>query len=414
MERNNSKILLEYIKILVNDIIEIYNKDNDLFIDNNNDENFNEMIIFILKTHIKLLCQLNYKKEVLPALKNFDLYPYEDCIQYCLDNNVNDAAIFLYKNIGENTEALKICIKELETEFNNLIEKILKKNFNLEETNFLNEIFNSCVEICYSSNYKNLDEDDLGFILLDKLYDFNLKISQINNEENNKNLIFLDNKILNNIQNLLDKMCSNVNIKTLKNIILEKYSKAGMKEFKNIIIHMINSYGNQQIILNIGRKILINCVSENFSLFKKKIVSGNEFFIDKCDECFKKFNLDCNDKIFLFNCKHVLHEKCVYKKFNDENEEILCRICEKNEIENKNENLIGLNIVKKDEDDNNENQIQINKKNKNKFLYKKHLKFLKYFDNSLIEKKNLMINDMINVLRKEMIINKSDLINKKN
>ena len=416
MERNNSKILLEYIKILVNDIIEIYNKDNDLFIDNNNDENFNEMIIFILKTHIKLLCQLNYKNEVLPALKNFDLYPYEDCIQYCLDNNVNDAAIFLYKNIGENTEALKICIKELETEFNNLIEKILKKNFNLEETNFLNEIFNSCVEICYSSNYKNLDEDDLGFILLDKLYDFNLKISQINNEENNKNLIYLDNKILNNIQNLLDKMCSNVNIKTLKNIILEKYSKAGMKEFKNIIIHMINSYGNQQIILNIGRKILINCVSENFSLFKKKIVSGNEFLINKCDECNKKFNsnLDCNEKIFLFNCKHVLHEKCVYKKFNDENEEILCRICEKNEIENKNENLIGLNIVKKDEDDNNENQIQINKKNKNKFLYKKHLKFLKYFDNSLIEKKNLMINDMINVLRKEMIINKSDLINKKN
>jgi hypothetical protein len=443
METNNSKILLKYIKILVDDIIEKYKKDIDLFIGNNTeDNNFNEMIIFILKTHIKLLCQLNHKKEVLPALKNCDLYPYEDCIQYCLENNVNDAAIFLYKNIGENTEALKICIKDLENEFNNLIDKILNdKNFDLEEKEneikklnekneelkndekntknneiILNEIFNSCVEICYSNNYNYSDEDDLGFILLDKLYDFNLKISQINNEENNKNLIYLDNKILNNIQNLLDKMCSNVNIKTLKNIILEKYSKAGMKEFKNIIIHMINSYGNQQIILNIGRKILINCVSENFSLFKKKIVSGNEFLINKCDECNKKFNsnLDCNEKIFLFNCKHVLHEKCVYKKFNDENEEILCRICEKNAIENKNENLIGLNIVKKDEDDNNENQIQINKKNKNKFLYKKHLKFLKYFDNSLIEKKNLMINDMINVLRKEMIINKSDLINKKN
>ena len=55
----------------------------------------------------------------------------------------------------------------------------------------------------------------------------------------------------------------------------------------------------------------------------------------------------------------------------------------------------------------------MNKKNKNKFLYKKQLKFLKYFDNSLIEKKNLMINDMVNVLRKDMNINKSDLINKK-
>ena len=97
---------------------------------------------------IDLLIKLKKFNEVLPSVREQliiypRVYPKEKCLQKCLDNNINDAAILIYQSLGETDKALELTRNSVEKAFEDFL------NNNNEETykKFLEEL-NLRVKIC--------------------------------------------------------------------------------------------------------------------------------------------------------------------------------------------------------------------------------------------------------------------------
>ena len=379
----NKKIQLEYIELIIQSLIK---KEFDI------DEGELE-INKILIMHINLLCELNQFDKIVPAFRSCSLYPLEECLSCCEKVKAYEACIYLYLKEGSVKKAFDLSISKLDNIFELILDNINKEKENEDNKELikeLNKYILSIEDIC-ENNDKNVE--DLWFRLLDKLYlyeDDSVKLKKINenDKEKKKKSDELYQNIILNIKDLTEKMCSYVSIKRILEIVTDKNKITGFKEYKELIIKLLQIYSNSTDILFSVKRLFTSLIFQNDKRFQDFNIKGivlNEI-MDKCDKCYKMIN---NDKIFRFNCKHIIHKECaIYQNF-ELGQLIICPICQDMDIENKNiveKSLVKPNIVYSINDNNiNENYVppKISKK-------------LKKFDKSVYERNKAMIRTNYN------------------
>ena len=410
---NYPNLLFNYVEKCIENIKKKLKENKNYNNFNYDDDNYDEIdeeeyISFLFITHIKILCRLKKFKEILKNLQESNIYPFDECLQICLDYKVYDSAIFIYEKIGEYSEALNLLIINLNDEFKIILNKIQNQNqnelnnlINIDKNNF-NEKINKCIKICLMDNN---NQEQLWFKLLENLYKFDMEFKELKKKD--KKIVKLeyfkeiDNMILDNIKILLEQMYNFVSITKIMNVVFEQYKNAEFKEFKDIILKIFNTYDNQVNIYQCTKELLINSILINEDKFIKINLSGKYFKIDVCDEC-KQSLINENIKskknkkienLYVFNCGHILHEKCVLKISNFDELEIVCKVCRKNEIEQSISNNIGKSLIKKNVNNINDNN-NINEEEEEEEINEKYLD--KDSDKSKIFRKLREINNKIN------------------
>ena len=319
----DKEICLKYIEALVKTINSQLDNDEEIDKLKNDTENTS----FILGYHIKLLCEFDKKDEILEALQKNHLYPYQECLNLCIDNHVYDAIIYLYQLNGELSMAVKICLDRIDEAFKQLLADIDKKkisNVSEIDENYwkkMEKYLKKGIEVCENNSKGNEDEDDIWFSILNKLFDCEKKLGENLNKnkdnELNKSLIkHMQDINLQNINDLMDRMCSYVKITRIMNVVSERNKNAGLKEFKELIKKILNNYSSQTNIFYSTRNLLSNTVFENETLFQELNQKGELIDRDKCDKYKKEFNKNLmnKEKILVFNCEHIFHKSCTIKE----------------------------------------------------------------------------------------------------
>ena len=167
-----------------------------------------------------------------------------------------------------------------------------------------------------------------------ELYSINAELDKLQNKKSKQYNDF-DQYLSQTISDLLEVMCNYVSIIQIIEIVSANYKDAELKEFKTILLKMLESNGNQETILLNAKKLLKNNILYKKEIYKKENSHANNFTLNLCDECHKEFNKskDTKEKIIVFKCGHLLHDKCVIKDYTNEGEIVICSICRKNEIE---------------------------------------------------------------------------------
>ena len=234
----------------------------------------------ILLIYIKLLLYFEKEKRVLKLFKEEEEFiNVNECIKICLNKSI-EASIYLYKLIGDEKNALKICLDKINSDYEEI--KKIKNAIDERAENLFKEmkmLINECIDICenYSENseiykkkesskilkVKNLEKilekenDEIGeeywLELFGKIYEI-LKDSQ-----ERKELIFsqIKNYLSEKIEDLLLTMSYYVSF----NFILKKVSKelefSLLKNFlnKNIYTKSHLSYLYKSYINLISYKI---------------------------------------------------------------------------------------------------------------------------------------------------------------
>ena len=397
----DKEICLKYIEALVKTINSQLDNDEEI----NKLKNDTENTSFILGYHIKLLCEFGKKDEILNALQKNHLYPYQECLNLCLENNVHDAIIYLYQLNGELSKAVEICLNRFDETFRKFLTDIDKKNIsNTSEIdeNYWKEMekyLKKGIEVCENNSQGN--EDDIWFNILNKLFDCEKKLGENlkknNDNELNKSLIkHMQDINLQNIKDLMDRMCSYVKITTIMNVVSERNKNAGLKEFKELIKKILNNYSSQTNIFYSTRNLLSNLVFENETLFQISNQEGELIDRDKCDKCNKEFNKNFmnKEKILVFNCKHIFHKSCTIKETVGQDIVEICPICTESDIQkssNKGKSLIKKQSVILDNNKYNNKEFQVNVS----FTSQNILKKLKKFDAKLKAKKRISIENSL-------------------
>ena len=319
----DKEICLKYIEALVKTINSQLDNDEEIDKLKNDTENTS----FILGYHIKLLCEFDKKDEILEALQKNHLYPYQECLNLCIDNHVYDAIIYLYQLNGELSMAVKICLDRIDEAFKQLLADIDKKkisNVSEIDENYwkqMEKYLKKGIEVCENNSKGNEDEDDIWFSILNKLFDCEKKLGEnlkkIKDDELNKSVIkHMQDINLQNIKDLMDRMCSYVKITRIMNVVSERNKNAGLKEFKELIKKILNNYSSQTNIFYSTRNLLSNTVFENETLFQELNQKGELIDRDKCDKYKKEFNKNLmnKEKILVFNCEHIFHKSCTIKE----------------------------------------------------------------------------------------------------
>ena len=276
-----------------------------------NDKDYNKILI----TYIDILCRLNKKEDIIKLFKSDSSYINNDCLKICLKNNISEAAIYIYTKQEKYMDALKLCQEELTKIINEIIQTYLKqKTENISEIlNKYEEFINDIFSLCEKENKQKVWFDVLEFFF-DKLKTINSK-----EEKEKQNLSEIKSKITNDINNLILRMHSYVDI---KKFLEEIYKKPKIIEFKGlgkILYNFIKEQITLQDILGNVISVLDFSLNDNFKLKNKLINKRMIYKIIDCDFCHKIFQ--DNDSIILFKCGHVCHSNicCIN---NDE-----CRIC---------------------------------------------------------------------------------------
>ena len=398
----DKKICLKYIEVLVKAINSNKENEDDIKRDIEN-------ISFILTLHIQLLCEFGKKDEILKSLQKNHLYPYEQCLNLCIENNVFDSIIYLYQTNGELTKAMNICLGRIDEYFRNFISDIdknkISNNSEIEE-NYLKKIekyINKGIGVCEYNPQGN--EDDIWFNLLGKLYQYEEKcgdyLKKYNDNDLKKSLIeYMQSFIIKNIKDLMEKMCSYVSITKIINVVSERNKNAGFKEFKELITKILYNYNSQTNIFTSTRNLLTNLIFENEGLFQALNLEGELLNINKCDGCKKEFNKNFmnKEKIIIFNCNHNFHKNCTIKENTDHGIEEICPICRASEIGKasfKGKSLIRKQSVILDNDKYGGKEFQVNVS----FTSQNILKRLKKFDNKLKVKTRISIENSIDYFK---------------
>ena len=431
---NYPNLLFNYVEKCIENIKKKLKENKNYNNFNYNEDNYDEIdeeeyISFLFITHIKILCRLKKYNEILKNLQESNIYPFDECLQICLEYKAYDSAIFIYEKIGEYSEALNLLIENLNKEFEAILNKIQNENQNelnnlikIDKNNF-NEKINKCIKICLMNNN---NQEQLWFKLLENLYKFDMSFKELKKKDKKiEKLEYfneIDNMILDNIKILLEQMYNFVSIKNIMKVVFEQYKNAEFKEFKDIILKIFNTYGSQLNIFQCTKELLINSILFNEDKFIKINLSGKYFKIDVCDECKQtliNYNIKSKknkkiEKLFFFNCGHILHEKCVLKISNYDDLEIVCKVCRKNEIEQGISNNIGKSLIKKNINNindynniNEEEEEEINEKNLDKDSNKgKIFRKLREINNKINDNRNLFLENIVNVkmyeIRKKM------------
>ena len=386
---------LEYIERIIKDLKQQL-KDSELIDD---DQLFIENV---LKNHIALLCHFKKYDKILPTIKELEIYPYDEILDTLINNKVIDASTYVLTKIGDSTKAFNICKNELNKYFeeikknlnsNEIDDNSYKYNYNkFEET--INYIYNIC-----KKNEQNISE--LWKMFLMELYSINTELDKLKSKKSKQYNDF-DQYLSKTITDLLEIMCNYVSIIEIIKIVSANYKDAEFKEFKNILLKMLESNGNQETILLNAKKLLKNNVLHKKEIFKKENSHANNFTLKLCDECHKEFDKskDSKEKIIIFKCGHILHDKCVLKNYSNEGEFVICSICRKNEIEESidNELLYSIKINEKKfknllNNDNDDDDDEEEEKIKNDFQISRIFSQMKYVDTRHEEKKKVYLEE---------------------
>ena len=352
-------IQLAYVELLLKDI----NKD--LQENENNIEDERDVIEYILKLHIKLLCKENRKHEVLRNLKKNPLYPLEECLKIVKEHQVLDAMIYLHQQMGASKEALDLSMESLSeifqkikinlskptNEFSDNIDTMKKKDFK--------STLAMCIEVC---EHSQKTEEDLWFKLLDHLYKLSGELNEQSELYQIRNSIAfnqLREQLSQDIKDLLDKMTSYVSIKRIINKVTEESNnmrkqQAEFKEFKDLLSKMLASYSNLTEIMESAKQLLTNSILINVNEYIRIKNSGSGFYVKQCSDCKQDLVSSWrNENVLVFYCGHIVHEHCGFR--DDTLDDVVCRICRSNEIE---DSITGAVMykVKKNKNDVNENK----------------------------------------------------------
>ena len=386
--KSNKKIQLAFIEILIKFMIVTYEN-------NENNVPAEEMpdIKFMLSTHIQLLCDFQLFNKIVPALKMCNFYSLSDCLISCEKAKAYEPCLYLYLKSGLAEKAFKLVIEYLDESFNELLktnDKEIKKEFD-EKLKIYKKYFSDIKKICENPQSKT---EDLWFKILGKLYEYEMKSAELAKKIGSKKLNII---IVNDIKELMDKMCSFVSIKRILEVVCEKNKNAGFKEFRELIIKLLTSYSNLTNILCSARQLLTNSILENEHNFQFLNLKGEPIDSPYCGKCNVKLVKQPGKKeiVYIFNCTHIFHKNCINKEGRDI--EIVCPIC--NEFEflsynNEGKSLISqsTSVIEEKVDDKNTFHVKVDA-SKRKTLQK-----FERFDDRNLEKHKLMINNSLNVL----------------
>ena len=332
--------------------------------DSSNNNKKNESLCNILLLEIDLLIKLKKFNEVLPSVREQliiypRVYPKEKCLQKCLDNNINDAAILIYQSLGETDKALELTRNSVEKAFedylNNNNDETYKKF--LEELNLRVKICEDTSEYMEKNNFFNDNNnaknsnnkisqkeiEDIWFTVLKQLYDF-LKRSKEKKE--------IEKKLQENINDLLRKMCLHVKLRNIIETVTDIEKDSQYKEFKNILGDMIKSNNNFNRILANTMIIMKNCIAKSEEERRIGSIKGNFYNYDKCDVCNKYIDDNKNEIISCFGCGHQSHDHCAYREKEEYEDE--CNICKQTEIIEEHFKLKKGKKIEKEKNDKNE------------------------------------------------------------
>ena len=73
--------------------------------------------------------------KLLPSIKEqiktySNIYPKQKCLEKCLENKINDAAVYLYQSLGKNNEALNLTNNTTEKAFDTYLENGKEESYN--------------------------------------------------------------------------------------------------------------------------------------------------------------------------------------------------------------------------------------------------------------------------------------------
>ena len=396
----DQNIQLNYIELLIKSMVIVDEANENLIYINEEDE---EIVNYIFGKHIFLLCQLKRFDEIVPALKSNSFYPLEQCLIYCKNSDAYEGCIYLYLKEDAIENAFGLSKSYLENIFQKLINNINNENNSEIQNKLLNDFekyLNDCKTIC-EHEYNPKESEEIWFRLLQILYNHEKttenQLKKFELDENKyKSVNELYQRIIQDIKELLEKMCSYVSITRIMEVVTEKNKNAGFKEFRELLIKLLGNYDNLSNIFISARRLLTNLVLENENKFQTYNSKGDLLKIEKCDKCLKTFtkNLNNKEKILLFSCNHKFHRSCVKDQRTEFGKEPICPICSELEIsnsENKGESLIRKNttIIEGDKDNEN-NKFQVNVS----FSSRKMLQTLKIFDTKYFEKRKVLTDSI--------------------
>lgn len=235
----NKKLCLNYIELLLSKFRKIVEREQEIDFHNQ------DFISYFLVLHIKLLCEFNKFDEVLKAIENKDvIYPFKETLEICKENNLYDSIIYLYEINGECLNGVEQCLERLQTNFKEFINDI-ENNKELNEQK-INEKYisinrkylNRGMQVCENNSLSI--EDEVWFKLLNKLYEFDMKLKeQLEKYKDNNQIInlieYFHNQIIQDIKDTMEKLCSFVGITKILNIVSEQNKNAGLKRIQRFI-----------------------------------------------------------------------------------------------------------------------------------------------------------------------------------
>jgi len=374
------------------DLFKLYLENMKDKVSNKEEKKVREQFHKLLIEQIQLLRAIQKKSEVYnyvsKNLKLYTNYPLRDALRECVENDIIDAAVFIFKILDENKNALRLTINNLEESFKKYIDK------NIDNKEFLDKL-QFCINICKENseslmkrvtNEKDLKSEssegkDLWFELLKKLYELEgiFESKKIEDEAKKKDV---QNTLQKSIEDLLKEICSYVSIQNLVEYVTDKQERAQYKEFKSILESMLRSNTSFERVIHSVIVILQDSIENSESKRKKATAKGSIFNYKKCDVCEKYYQNSPNEVINCFGCGHQSHKNCIFirkenmknkintKKEDYESNRIECVICHRNKLDNMNawENLEEEEqMVQKIEDEEEGNQIK-DKSNKTKFF----------------------------------------------
>ena len=327
---NDKQLQLNYLE----EVLSHYKEDN---IVNTEDNNLKTLYHKLLHLHIELLCKLNKTDLILDNLKSRQLYQEdEQCLPMCLEHKANDAAIYLYRLKGQNTEALNLSISILKEHLDQMLSYIIQDN-RLEYENSIakhEKHLDLCIDIAESNSFKDSPEtEQMWFELLQIFYDMSLKIKE--NAEHNHNIALILNdyqkEINKNINLLIQQTNAYVSIRKIIDNFTTNYKKGGVKEFSEMLTAMLSSYEDYGNVLKVSKKIIYKTTEEQIEQFNQFIMKGNGYSLRICDQCQDMFiENHIKEKVHLFRCGHKIHSVCCLSEKDD----IVCPICKKYSKEN--------------------------------------------------------------------------------
>lgn len=287
---------------------------------------------YMLETHIKLLCNLNKKNEIITWLKKLDEYPIKECIKICKDGKVYDALVFLYKKEGNIAEAFNICNEIITISFDEILKNLKSKEYKIDSYNSKKNEFikfnNDAIETIEfeensynkdSKGKKNDNKHELWGTFLKKLYELQNNVSKITNIPPEKKELYqnISDLILNQIQNLIVRMSSFIGEKNVFDYVLNVNKKAKVIELKPFFNETLKSYGIEKNILNFYIEALYDFSLKEELTLETLNTEGEYFNINQyyCYICNNPFNSkNTSEKVIRFKCKHMQHYNCCRDK----------------------------------------------------------------------------------------------------